>query len=66
MWGKSQLSKQEIEERWKWVKEQFRLEESDILNNDPESLKQIEDLLIEYWDTLSKDKTDYGKTDLME
>ena len=51
---KSQLPKQEIEERRKWVRDQFRLEESEILKNDPKSLKQVEDLLIEYWDTISK------------
>ena len=62
----SQLPKQEIEKRRKWVRDQFRLEESEILKNDPKSLKQVEDLLIEYWDTISKNKTDYGKTDLME
>jgi dUTPase len=56
----------DLYEQRKWMNEQFRLKESSHLVGDPEAMSKVEDLLVEFSDTVSKHKTDYGKTDLVE
>ena len=63
---KDDLSPGELKQRREWVNKEFRLGESDILYNDPKAVREVEDLLVEYWDVLSKSKTDYGKTSMTE
>ena len=63
---KETLSAQEMKQRREWVNKEFRLEESDILRDDPKALREVEELLVEYWDVISKSKTDYGRTDLTQ
>ena len=64
--SKEEIPAEEMEQRRAWVNKEFRLGESDILCDDPETTWEVENLLIEYWDVLSKSKTDYGRTDMIE
>ena len=57
---------EDTEERRAWINKEFRLADSPFLAKDPEAHHRLENLLLEYWDTISKSKTDYGKTSLME
>jgi dUTPase len=56
----------EIKDKRAWLNQQFRLQESEELAANPACHRQVEDMLLKYWDCISKTKTDYGKTDLME
>ena len=62
----SQGPGEDTEERRAWINKEFRLADSPFLAKDPEAHHKLENLLLEYWDTISKNKTDYGKTSLME
>jgi len=59
---KEDLSEEEEFERRQWIREQFRLEDSPVLQQDRKALRKMEDLFLEYFDVMSKTKTDYGKT----
>ena len=59
---KEELSEEDEFQRRQWIREQFRLEDSPILQQDRKSLRKMEDLFLEFFDVLSKTKTDYGKT----
>lgn len=63
---KETLSAREVNQRREWVNKEFRLGESDVLHDDPKALREVEELLVEYWDVISKSKTDYGRTDLTQ
>ena len=56
----------DMKQRREWVNKEFRLGDSDVLHNDPKAVRDVENLLVEYWDVLSKSKTDYGCTDMIE
>ena len=60
------IATEEMEQRREWVNKEFRLGESDVLYNDPKTRREVENLLMEYWDVLSKSKTDYGCTEMHE
>ena len=57
---------EDTEERRAWINKEFRLADSPFLAKDPEAHHRLENLLLEYWDTISKSKTDFWKTSLME
>ena len=59
---KEELSEEEEFERRQWIRKQFRLEDSPVLQHDRKSLRKMEDLFLEFFDVMSKTKTDYGKT----
>ena len=59
---KEELSEEEEFERRQWIRKQFRLEESPVLQQDRKSMRKMEDLFLEFFDVMSKTKTDYGKT----
>ena len=61
-----QLSAEEEKQRRQWLHKEFRLGESDLLSNDPKTTREVEDLLLDYFDVISISKTDYGQTQLME
>ena len=61
-----QLSAKEEKQRRQWLHKEFRLGESDLLSNDPKTTREVEDLLLDYFDVISISKTDYGQTQLME
>ena len=61
-----EVSVEEMEQRRAWVNKEFRLGDSDIICNDPRAVREVENLLLEYYDVLSKSKTDYGRTDMIE
>ena len=60
------ITAEEERRRRAWLREEFRLYDSDVLQGDSRTMRQLEDLLLEYWDTISQHKTDYGKTDMLE
>ena len=49
-----------------WLRKEFRLQDCDALQGNPKAMKELEDLLLEYEDVISKSNTDYGRTDLLE
>ena len=49
-----------------WLRKEFRLQDSDALRDNPRAMRQLEDLLLEFEDVISRSNTDYGRTDLME
>ena len=66
--GQSQpnISAEEENRRRSWLRDEFRLKDSDVLQGDPKTMRKLEDLLLEYFDIISVHKTDYGRTDMLE
>ena len=63
---KLEEGQERIKDKRSWLNEQFRLKESEELMTNPAFHRQVEDMLLKYWDCISKNKTDYGQTSLME
>ena len=55
---REELSEEEEFERRQWIRKQFRLEESPILQQDRKSLRKMEDLFIKLFDVMSETRTD--------
>ena len=60
----TQMKTRTEEEKREWLRQSFRLKENKLLNT-PAIITQVEDLLLEFWDTISING-EYGQTDLVE
>ena len=64
--GDTSPSSKNKEELREWMRKEFRLQDSDVLRDKPREMEELEELLLEFEDVISKCNTDYGRTDLME